>query len=102
MLIDTGTMLRSIGAEKVSDWRWLVGVKRGAKSADGEDLVNIAAVHELGAIVSGRGGTTFIVPPRPFIQPVFDELSKDVDDRVMKRFAEEIAKSLTKKEIART
>jgi len=33
---------------------------------------------------------------------VFDELSKDVDDRVMKRFAEEIAKSLTKKEIART
>lgn len=79
-----------------------IGVLRSAKSSDGKDLVNIAAVHEfgsrtflievtpamrrflaaafsqeLGGLSGGRGGLTrgvivVKIPPRPFLQPVAD------------------------------
>lgn len=101
MLIDTGTMLRSIGAEEVKEWTtYFIGVKRGAKSADGEDLVNIAAVHEFGySFKSGRsGGELIVVPKRSFIEPIFEEFAKvDIEDRILKRYTKLMQRFLKKK-----
>lgn len=95
MLIDTGTLLRNIIGEKVADWRWLVGVKRGARTKTGEDLVNLAAVHEFGAYKDG----VLTVPARKFIQPVFDRLSKSVESRLWERLDKEISKHLKHRNI---
>lgn len=96
MLIDTGTMMRAIIAEKVAKWRWLVGVKRGAKTKDGRDLVNVAAVHEFGggARSSRSGGTVVTVPARQFIAPVVTRLARDLEARLWERFDKEIARHL--------
>jgi len=96
-------LLRSIGPEKISDWSWFSGVKRGSKTADGEDLVNIAAVHEYGySIKSGRsGGEVIVMPKRSFVEPVYDELSKDIKARVFDRYAKDVQKGMLKKNLAR-
>ena len=101
MLIDTGTLLRSIIGEKVANWRWLVGVKRGARTKTGEDLVNVAAVHEFGAGAKSTrsGGTRISIPARPFIQPVFNRLSKSVEGRLWERLDKEISKHLKHRNI---
>ncbi len=44
----------------------LAGVKKGVTNQDGEEIANIAAVHEFG----GRDGN---MPARPLWQPVFKE-----------------------------
>ena len=101
MLIDTGTLLRNIIGEKVADWRWLVGVKRGVRTRTGEDLVNIAAVHEFGAGAKSTrsGGARISIPARPFIQPVFDRLSKRVKERLATRLRKELSKHMRHKNI---
>jgi phage gpG-like protein len=96
MLINIGTMMNSIIAEKVAKWRWLVGVKRGAKTKDGRNLVNIAAVHEFGGGTrsSRSGGTTVSIPRRQVIAPVVTRLARDLEARLWERFEKEIMRHL--------
>jgi phage gpG-like protein len=99
-LIDTGTLLRSIKAERVSRWRWHIGVRRGAKSKNGKSVVNIAAVHEFGTtigVVSERGPVKIVIPARPFLRPIHRVMSKELERRLMGRLAEEMGRHLTKK-----
>lgn len=98
MLIETGTLMRSIVAEQVAKWRWLVGVRRGARSRDGHNLVNIAAVHEFGATRRTGGGVS-LIPPRPFISPVYRRLSKNIENRLWERLGKEMEKHLKHKNI---
>lgn len=95
MLIDTGTLVRAIVAEKVSRMRWHVGVRRGARTRDGQNLVNIAAVHELGS--SGRskgGGVTITIPKRQFIAPVARKMARGLEKRLWKRLDDELSKHM--------
>lgn len=96
MLIDTGTMLRSIGVDRIGPFAYFVGVKRGAKTADGEEVVNVAAVHEYGTTRAGRTGTT-VIPPRPFIKPWEDELKKGLNDRLYERYWNQVKRIMTKR-----
>lgn len=101
-LIQRGDLLRSIGIQQSGRDRFYVGVKRGATSSDGKDLVTIAEIQEKGAgpfVVKitpkmraflamvfrkmnktgspgGKGGKGYMlitIPPRPFMGPVFDK-----------------------------
>ena len=63
-LIATSSMLQSI-TSVASYPRVFVGVKRGAKGKEGEELANIAAIMEYGS--KSRN-----IPARPFIAPVAD------------------------------
>jgi hypothetical protein len=99
-VIDTGTEI-------------FVGVPRKAATEDGESLVDVAAVQELGTdpIVipitpamrrflgalyqeagrelprggSGRGVVVVQVPPRPFLRPAIDQFRKGLERRVLER-----------------
>lgn len=117
-LIARGDLRRSITVVKGSFGGAFVGVLRSAKGRDGQSLVNVAKVHELGKTVvvqltdasrrfvamvmreagvesdGGGGGTGIVVvriPARPFLRPVFDKLSKGAPARVTKRVARLLA-----------
>ena len=67
---------------------FFVGVLRTKKNADGESLVNIAAIQEFGATaVIKRGSTTVVVkiPARPTFEPVALSLRKGVEARIAVR-----------------
>jgi len=113
-LIARGDLRRSITVVKGPFGGAFVGVLRSARGSDGQSLVNVAAVHELGKTVvvrltptsrrflmmilreagiepGGGGGGTGIavirIPARPFLRPVFDKLSKGAPARVTRRVA---------------
>jgi len=115
-LIDSGSMIDSICARKRTWYRYTVGVHRNAKSKDGRDLVNIAAVHEYGSrpytvtvtpkmrrfsIALMMAGILKVpwrvgqelhrqIPARPFLNPAHDEWSKGAEFR----FSRDVAKIL--------
>ena len=94
MLIDTGALVRSIRAERITKWKWLIGVKRGSRGKGEKgtvNLVNIAAVHELGTTTAGRGNTV-VIPARPFIKPVHDKMAKGLERRVWDNIETEVRK----------
>lgn len=115
-LIQYGDLWRSITVTKGSNG-YFVGVLRSARGANGQKLVNLAAVHEFGskpitikmtdqmrrflAMVfrkaglpkrSGKASTTIVVrvPARPFLTPVADKRR----DGAARRVSESIAKAL--------
>jgi phage gpG-like protein len=99
MLIDTGSLVRSIRSEKVAKWKWLVGVKRGSvgrTEAGAVNLVNIAAVHEFGTTTAGRGRAT-VIPARPFIKPVRERMSKGIEKRVWDNIKVELRKRVPRR-----
>lgn len=67
-LIDKGFLIHSITQRILGD-KAFVGVLRGARGRDGDDLVNIGAVMEYGATIKLPSGATVIIPPRPFLHP---------------------------------
>lgn len=69
-LISSSSMWQSITSVAVYP-KVYVGIKRGAKNKDGEDLVNIGAVMEFGSKKRD-------IPARPFVRPVANELIEDV------------------------
>lgn len=116
-LIDSGAMMRSIAVHATSGGAF-VGIKRGAVGKGGKDTVNLAMLHEKGAVItmrmtqrqrrflfvmlskhgssattsagSGGGMLRIRIPARPFITPVLDMYAKpaDVKHRVAVRFAQ--------------
>lgn len=63
-----------------------MGLLRGTVNKDGEDMVNIGAVMEYGATIKHPGGTTIIIPPRPFLHPVMERYR----DQIIKNYRQAI------------
>jgi hypothetical protein len=110
-LIARGDLRRAISVVRTPRGVF-VGILRTARGRDGQSLVNVAKVHELGKVVvfrmteksrryvammmrkagvpptghSNAGGIVVVkIPARPFFRPVFEKLSKGAPERVMKR-----------------
>jgi hypothetical protein len=110
-LIARGDLRRAISVVKTPRGVF-VGILRTARGRDGQSLVNVAKVHELGKVVvfrmtedsrryvammmrkagipptgqSNTGGIVVVkIPARPFFRPVFEKLSKGAPERVLKR-----------------
>lgn len=64
ILLASTTMWQSITSQAVYPTVF-IGVKRGKKEENGEDVANIAAIMEFGSMARN-------IPARPFIQPVSD------------------------------
>lgn len=83
ILITTGQLMGSISTHYPAFNEGFVGVKKGTASKGGQDIVNIAAVHEFGSPKRK-------IPARPFIAPAGekcrDQVVKNYEDAVEKTF----------------
>jgi phage gpG-like protein len=84
-LIDTGFLLSSI-TQKIMGDKAFVGLLRGTRNKDGEEIVNIGAIMEFGATIQQPNGVTIVIPARPFIHPVMEQYK----DEIKQIFAEAI------------
>ncbi len=76
-LIDTGFLLSSITQIIKSD-KAFVGLLRGTRNKDGDEIVNIGAIMEYGATIKHPNGATIIIPPRPFLHPVMEQYKDEI------------------------
>lgn len=80
-LIATSTMVQSI-TSVVTYPKVFIGVKRGKVYKGGEEVANIAAVHEFGSKKMG-------IPARPYMRPVHEEMKLKLKDNLIgKRIVE--------------
>jgi len=84
-LIDTGFLLSSITQIIKGDTAF-VGLLRGTRNKDGDEIVNIGAIMEFGATVQQPNGVTIVIPARPFLHPVMEKYLPEIKAI----FAEEI------------
>jgi len=84
-LIDTGFLLASITQLVLGD-RAFVGLLRGTRNKDGDEIVNIGAVMEFGATIRHPSGAVIVIPARPFLHPVMEQHR----DRIVKNYQEAI------------
>ncbi len=84
-LIDTGFLLSSITQIIKSD-KAFVGLLRGTRNKDGEEIVNIGAIMEFGATIQQPNGVTIVIPERPFLHPVMEQYK----DEIKQNYAEAI------------
>ena len=68
-LIDHGDLLNSIKEKIISSFSFFVGVVKGSKGSQGQDLVNVAMVHEYGSSKAG-------IPMRSFVMTTIRRLQK--------------------------
>lgn len=81
-LIDDGDLIRSIKVQPLFGGEaYFVGVHKMAIDKGGNDLANIAEVHEFGT-KDGR------VPARPFLRPSFSVWSMGIEKRMMARLVD--------------
>jgi len=71
-LIDTGFLLSAI-TQKIMGDKAFVGLLRGTRNKDGDEIVNIGAIMEFGATIQQPNGVTIVIPARPFIHPVMEQ-----------------------------
>ena len=76
ILVDTATYRNSISAFVTSAFSGEVGVARNEVSANGENLVNIAVIHEDGS----RDGR---IPARKLWEPTAEEVEEQVVNNYM-------------------
>lgn len=80
-LIATSTMVQSI-TSVVTYPKVFIGIKRGKLYKGGEEVANIAAVHEFGSKKMG-------IPARPYMRPVHEEMKNKLKDNLLgKRIVE--------------
>jgi len=84
-LIDTGFLLASVTQLILGD-KAFVGVLRGARNKEGDEMANIGAIMEYGATINHPNGAVIILPPRPFLHPVMEQYR----DQIMKNYREAI------------
>jgi phage gpG-like protein len=84
-LIDTGFLLSAI-TQKIMGDKAFVGLLRGTRNKDGDEMVNIGAIMEFGATIQMPSGVTIVIPARPFIHPVMEKHK----DEIKQIFAEAI------------
>jgi len=68
----TNTMYENITTDQPSELEGAVGVKRGVQTKDGEDLIDIAIIHEQPDDDGQK------IPPRKLWKPTFEEVKDDV------------------------
>ncbi|HPN93700.1 MAG: hypothetical protein BWY28_02205 [bacterium ADurb.Bin236] len=76
-LIDTGFLLNAI-TQKIQGDKAFVGLLRGTRNKDGDEIVNIGAVMEFGATIQHPNGATIVIPPRPFLHPVMEQHKEEI------------------------
>lgn len=101
-LIETASMIRSIVVIQVGSVVF-VGILYSARNREGKSLVNIAAVHEFGAIVTRsihsvqREGASLsvaiVIPARPFFRPVFKQFYNNLE--AQRRFVQRVARAFS-------
>ena len=84
-LIDTGFLLASITQLILGD-RAFVGLLRGTRNKEGDEMANIGAIMEYGATINHPSGAVIVIPPRPFLHPVMEQHL----DQIMKNYREAI------------
>jgi len=84
-LIDTGFLLASVTQLILGD-RAFVGLLRGTRNKDGDEMVNIGAIMEYGATINHPNGAVIVIPARPFLHPVMEKYR----DQVIKNYQEAI------------
>lgn len=81
----TNQMFSNITTHQESDFEGAVGVKRGVKTKDGDDVTDIALIHEQ----PKDDGT--VVPARKLWKPTFEELKPGIE-KALKGIAIEVFK----------
>jgi len=76
-LIDTGFLISAI-TQKIMGDKAFVGLLRGTRNKDGDEMVNIGAIMEFGATVQMPSGVTIVIPPRPFLHPVMEQYKDEI------------------------
>jgi len=76
-LIDTGFLLASVTQLILGD-RAFVGLLRGARNKEGDEMANIGAIMEYGATINHPNGAVIILPPRPFLHPVMEQYRGEI------------------------
>jgi len=76
-LINYGDLMNSIKDKVISSYRFFVGVVKGSKGKDGQDLVNVALVHEYGSPKAG-------IPARSFIISTLRSIKRKINDNWIK------------------
>lgn len=71
ILVATSSMVQSITSIAMYP-KVFIGVKRGAKNKEGDDLTNIAATMEYGSEKRS-------IPARPFLQPINDLMKQKIE-----------------------
>ena len=84
-LVDTGFLLASITQLILGD-RAFVGLLRGTRNKEGDEIVNIGAIMEYGATIQHPSGAVIVIPARPFLHPVMQA----VRDQVIENYREAI------------
>ena len=84
-LIDTGFLLASVTQLILGD-RAFVGLLRGTRNKDGDEMVNVGAIMEYGATINHPNGAVIVIPARPFLHPVMEKYR----DQVVKNYREAI------------
>jgi phage gpG-like protein len=84
-LIDTGFLLASITQLILGD-RAFVGLLRGTRNKEGDEIVNIGAVMEFGATIQHPNGAVIVIPARPFLHPEMEQYR----DQVVKNYQDAI------------
>ena len=84
-LIDTGFLVGSITQLILGD-RAFVGLLRGTRNKEGDEIVNIGAIMEYGATINHPNGAVIIIPPRPFLHPVMEKYR----DQIVENYREAI------------
>jgi len=85
-LIDTRSLLASITQLILAD-RAFVGLLRGTRNKEGDEIVNIGAVMEFGATIQHPNGAVIVIPARPFLHPVMEQYR----DQVVKNYRDAVA-----------
>jgi len=76
-LIDTGFLLASVTQLILGD-RAFVGLLRGTRNKEGDEMANIGAIMEFGATINHPNGAVIILPPRPFLHPVMEQYRGEI------------------------
>ena len=84
-LIDTGFLLASITQLILGD-KAFVGLLRGRRNKEGDEIVNIGAIMEYGATIQHPNGAVIVIPARPFLHPVMEQYR----DQIVKNYQEAI------------
>ena len=69
-LIDTGDMRNSVHPVVMDENTAFIGIRRGEIGREGQDLLDIAQVHEFGTVSKKS------IPARPFLRPVVDKFAQ--------------------------
>lgn len=73
----TNEMYQNITTAQPSAWTGAVGVKRGVKNDEGDEVTDIALIHEQ----PKNDGT--VIPARKLWQPTFEEMKEEIAGELM-------------------